>query len=1135
MLQQEEDRLRVIKKALPEEQKKLLDTHLDVKNLPKAYQFDPEDNNAYDNLAFELTQQMLKTAMDNKQALKHKKALVEKKRAVYTKKEKQAISNNTADKTVEEVLRQCMKPGNVEDPSHLTKIADQLFRGEEWDLVYPVVAQARKNIQDLHESYKQLQINKARIAELQKLRTDKYKEWTPEKFPKAQREELDKLEFDNYVYENFTSTYKKSSPIKLDELHLKLMTLLIENMMTNYKEKAVEYDDKAVELLDSIEKPTFLYSIAKHIESNWKQASDAVVKFGEKCQNILRKVEEMRQRRAPLTKERNELKAKIEDLEKRNRDVAKEDKERVASLEKQIAALPPWPEYAKLDDPYQYDELNLDVVRVMISAILNRKVLYEERITKLRSENAPSKIDEKKIEKERNDLQKESQEYVRSILERFANPTDLLKVSKDMKARQEVDIVLMISVKSLARITDIEVQRNLRNKVLESLEAAKKAKDKTKITSQEKKLTGLPVWPHYAALADANQYNNTKYEIVKVAMDTILEHEDKVEKIIADQYYLDKKAVDEKKIKQKRGIMDENIIQVVKLCNANIKDARRLNDIAKDLSTRKQASILLKIAPAFYEHVRYLENIRTTRDKRDCWLNVLKQEKQELQRIKRELPAEFQKELEQLELEVKEEREGKKPFKYPGDLKDANGHNELVQDFTSMLLRTTFATNQQIEQSIVADKERDTMTEGRINYLLGKVEEHISETVSLVQKNVSNPVFMNTVVIRQFFDKQLYKQAVALGLDGLDKNGKVAEIQEEHNRLKLRKEKLETEKADLDKRRKKLSKEQTEELRILNLDISVFLKNPTYIQTVKPQQLGMEISKELVNTMEKGKTPQNESDKVMKVCLTHMSEVNVLIEFSKWLLAATEYRHTITAGKKCEKHINEFYLDLEKREKLKKRVTDLEEQRLKGLAQPGAEGEGGLDPKLKEELENAKQVLEQLPEIDYDKSKLDSWMLQISEVVINAAKVEDDDETLREQTVMAFKIDTSIARWDQVRNMVSDENWEKIKKELVVFVLERDDNPVDKIELLMKDGLYDYCVKLFPAATGKGKELDLLLRLWTTVEENEPKLLEQFIPIVCRYMKRYYQEHKYNMVDPLLDKVAHWFPGFGNRVVQTSY
>jgi len=255
-----------------------------------------------------------------------------------------------------------------------------------------------------------------------------------------------------------------------------------------------------------------------------------------------------------------------------------------------------------------------------------------------------------------------------------------------------------------------------------------------------------------------------------------------------------------------------------------------------------------------------------------------------------------------------------------------------------------------------------------------------------------------------------------------------------------------------------------------------------------------------------------------------LTEVPVLIDFAKYLTDKTEYRHTIRSGKKCEDLINQFYLDLDKREKLKKKVTDLDEQRLKALAAAGTSGEAVESEKIKEELEAAKKELEQLPEIDYDKAKLNSWMLDISAVIINAAKIEDDDDTLCEQTVMAFKIDTSIERWDQVRNMVSDENWERIKNELVVYVLARDDNPVDKIELLMKDGLFQHCIDLFPAATGKGKELDLLLRLWTEVEEHEPKLLEKFIPLVSRYIKRYYQEHKYQMVDPLLDKVAHWFP-----------
>lgn len=61
---------------------------------------------------------------------------------------------------------------------------------------------------------------------------------------------------------------------------------------------------------------------------------------------------------------------------------------------------------------------------------------------------------------------------------------------------------------------------------------------------------------------------------------------------------------------------------------------------------------------------------------------------------------------------------------------------------------------------------------------------------------------------------------------------------------------------------------------------------------------------------------------------------------------------------------------------------------------------------------------------------------------------------------MAFKADTTAERWTQVRQLTSDEDWEEVKKELVVYLLKASTDPNDrhfinptvKIDLLLKEG-----------------------------------------------------------------------------------
>jgi len=49
--------------------------------------------------------------------------------------------------------------------------------------------------------------------------------------------------------------------------------------------------------------------------------------------------------------------------------------------------------------------------------------------------------------------------------------------------------------------------------------------------------------------------------------------------------------------------------------------------------------------------------------------------------------------------------------------------------------------------------------------------------------------------------------------------------------------------------------------------------------------------------------------------------------------------------------------------------------------------------------------------------------------------------------------------------------------------------------------------------------------VYKTIEEKDPVLLEKMIPVVSRYMKRYFQEQKYEAMYPVLDRFQRRFPG----------
>jgi len=114
-----------------------------------------------------------------------------------------------------------------------------------------------------------------------------------------------------------------------------------------------------------------------------------------------------------------------------------------------------------------------------------------------------------------------------------------------------------------------------------------------------------------------------------------------------------------------------------------------------------------------------------------------------------------------------------------------------------------------------------------------------------------------------------------------------------------------------------------------------------------------------------------------------------------------------------------------------------------------------------------------------------------------------------------------------VRNVTAEEEWVNIKETLVSYMLANIGNVNDKIELLLKDGLYKQCIDIFPVPTGEGEEeVDRLVRLWNACELNAPTLLENVLNIVGKFIKKYFQDFEFEQVYALLDRVQRVYPNF---------
>eukprot|EP01098_Paradermamoeba_levis_P013417 TRINITY_DN610_c0_g1_i2.p1 TRINITY_DN610_c0_g1~~TRINITY_DN610_c0_g1_i2.p1 ORF type:complete len:603 (+),score=270.24 TRINITY_DN610_c0_g1_i2:374-2182(+) len=362
---------------------------------------------------------------------------------------------------------------------------------------------------------------------------------------------------------------------------------------------------------------------------------------------------------------------------------------------------------------------------------------------------------------------------------------------------------------------------------------------------------------------------------------------------------------------------------------------------------------------------------------------------------------------------------------------------------------------------------------------------------------------------------------------------------------------LKEEKSELQERRKNLPSDKLEELMKLDLEIKLLYLLPQFrwcpqstLDSYNTQFVLPMVSKLVENknkfeeeamirddlTQEQkdaeSKRLKDLLDELVTVSLGHITNVPNLIQLGRELAEGKENNLVITVAEVCEKQIEKLKLELEKREQLEIQMTELQQKiNLQ---------KGGPTKQQEQELDKLTEQQKELPDAFDDLATLESYTLQVSALAIESARVESNDRVLREQTSLAFKIAPTVDNWHRVKNLTSELEWEEAKKELVVHVLSLSTNPEDKkfmdglvkIELLLEEGLWKEALDLFPKPSGSDQEILLLTKLWIEVEKNEPKELEQVKPHVERYVKRYFQEFKYNLVDPLLDQVQRKHPDF---------
>jgi len=197
---------------------------------------------------------------------------------------------------------------------------------------------------------------------------------------------------------------------------------------------------------------------------------------------------------------------------------------------------------------------------------------------------------------------------------------------------------------------------------------------------------------------------------------------------------------------------------------------------------------------------------------------------------------------------------------------------------------------------------------------------------------------------------------------------------------------------------------------------------------------------------------------------------------------------------------------------------------------------GGAPPS-EELLEVLADIEELQPKINYPSNNLRNWILDIAEMMIDAARIEKEDRIVLQQIILVFKMKLTHDKFEEVRNLTDPKEWPNVRKDLLGFVAKHDTSlpgsPIDlkaQLELLLREGMCKESIAIFPEPDGNDwvntARIDILELLWFEVDRQMPKELDKILPIIEKYAKKEYQQFRINSLDRLYDSVQQKYSDF---------
>lgn len=450
-----------------------------------------------------------------------------------------------------------------------------------------------------------------------------------------------------------------------------------------------------------------------------------------------------------------------------------------------------------------------------------------------------------------------------------------------------------------------------------------------------------------------------------------------------------------------------------------------------------------------------------------------------------------------------------------------------------------------------------------------EINDEINEIVNYCLSHISNPQHIYQMYsVAKSFDK--HELSIHLGEKYIRLVADLRKNQEDKKPILAQKEKLEILEKDLKSQRKSLSDSDAEKLRDLKFDYDLDQIQPKYSRKTvlsydldiwrmfsEMLRLSLEHKQQVDNELDIiSKTPHlvrgksswtadqvndyisstrtsttNELENLIQLASEFITNVDHLTTACESLNGYKQFIELIQMGKHAQGLLKDMVM---KRIIYEETIKELEEEKEK------------LPPSVMEN-ERTKELQDELDALSLevsDKSQhhLRSMILKIADLMIDAARTEKMQDVVRDEAILVFKMTLTVAKFEEVKTLVGDKDWDAIRKQLLDYVVNYNATlPGSAItlsaqmELLLRENLWKEATRLLPepplpsahdySSTSKAY-ISMLELLWFEIERIDSNGLNKLLAFIEDFAKKEFQQQRIDTMDRLLDGVQTSFPDF---------